>query len=119
MYIFIAIVFIAELIIACTLINFIVKIDRQVRCYNCCVSALNPLLETGMKYVRALISNFKNSFENLIVFVNKKQEQILYKTIAIVAIYSMLLLFKIKRVNVSKIYKLADTIQDIVLELAV
>ena len=105
MYLFIAIIFIAELIIACTVINFIVKADRKVRRYNACVETFNPLAQTCLQYSRCLISTFNRSFE--------------FKTIVIIAIYSMLFLFKIKADKASKFYKLAGVIRDIVTDFAV
>lgn len=119
MYLFIAIIFIAELIIACTVINFIVKADRKVRRYNACVETFNPLPQTCLQYSRCLISTFNRSFENFFVFIKKKQEQIVFKTIVIIAIYSMLFLFKIKADKASKFYKLAGVIRDIVTDFAV
>ncbi|HIT92155.1 MAG TPA: hypothetical protein IAD11_04465 [Candidatus Stercorousia faecigallinarum] len=119
MYLFIAIIFIAELIIACTVINFIVKADRKVRRYNACVETFNPLAQTCLQYSRCLVSTFNRSFENFFVFIKKKQEQIVFKTIVIIAIYSILFLFKIKADKASKFYKLAGVIRDIVTDLAV
>ena len=119
MYLFIAIIFIAELIIACTVINFIVKADRKVRRYNACVETFNPRAQTCLQYSRCLVSTFNRSFENFFVFIKKKQEQIVFKTIVIIAIYSMLFLFKIKADKASKFYKLAGVIRDIVTDFAV
>ena len=119
MYIFIAIIFIAELIIAHFIISNLIKWDRQVRYYNACVETFNPLLQTCMQYGRCLVSTFKNSFENAITFVKKKREQLISKVIFAVAIYSLLIIFKVKTYKAKKIYKLAGTIKDLLLELAV
>lgn len=119
MYLFIAIIFIAELIIACTVINFIVKLDKKVQYYNCCVECFNPLAQTCLEYSRCIVSAFKKSFEGFYTYIKKKHEQIIYKTITVAGIYLILILFKVKRVKAAKIYKLAGAIKDIVLELAV
>lgn len=119
MYILILIVFIAELIIAFSLINLIVKADKKVCELNNYVEAFNPLAETFLQYFRCLVSNFHNSFEKVFRVIRKKQEHFLSKTLIIVAIYSILFLFKIKPKKASRIYKLAGAIQDIVLELAI
>ena len=74
MYLFIAIIFIAELIIACTLINFIVKADKKVCRYNACIEAFNPLAQTCLQYSRCLVSTFNRSFDSFFVFIKKKQE---------------------------------------------
>ena len=119
MYLFIAIIFIAELIIAVTIINYIVKADRAVIKYNECVKVLNPLVLTCMQYARCLVSNFNKSFEKFIVFIKKKQEQVVYKTIIVIAIYAFLFLFYMKADKASKIYRLVGAIRDVVVDFAV
>ena len=76
MYLFIAIIFIAELIIACTIINYIIKADKAVCRYNECIKVFNPLVQTCLQYARCLVTTFNSSFESFIDFVRKKQEQI-------------------------------------------
>ena len=119
MYLFIAIIFIAELIIACTIINFIVKADTKVRRYNACVETFNPLARTCLQYARCLVSSFSRSFGKFFDFVKKKQEQIVFKTIILIAVYSLLFMFKIKADKASKVYRLVGAIRDIVTEFAV
>ena len=119
MYLFVAIIFIAELIIAVTVINYIVKADRAVIKYNECVKVLNPLVLTCMQYARCLVSSFNKSFEKFIVFIKKKQEQVVYKTIIVIAIYAFLFLFKMKADKASKIYRLVGAIRDVVVDFAV
>lgn len=119
MYIFIAIIFIAELIIAHFIISNLIKWDEKVRYYNACVKTFNPLLQTCLQYGRCLVSSFKNSFEGVILYVKKKRELFISKIIFAVAIYSLLIIFKIKTNKAKKIYKLAGAIKDLVLELAV
>ena len=119
MYLFIAIIFIAELIIAFTIINYIVKADKAVCRYNECVKVLNPLVLTCMQYTRCLVFTFNKSFMNFLVFVKKKQEQVIFKTIVIIAIYSFLFLFKIKSDKASKIYRLVGAIRDIAADFTV
>ena len=119
MYLFIAIIFIAELIIACTIINCIIKADRAVLKLNQCVTAFNPLAKICMQYARCLVSAFSRSFSNFVAYVEKKREQIIFKTILIIAIYSLLFIFKIKSDKVSKFYRLAGAIRDIAVDFAV
>ena len=119
MYLFIAIIFIAELIIAVTIINYIVKADRTVLKLNQCVTAFNPLAKTCMQYSRCLVSAFSRSFSGFVAYVEKKREQIIFKTILIVAIYSLLFIFKIKSDKVSKFYRLAGAIRDIAADFVV
>lgn len=119
MYIFIAIIFIAELIIALNLITWVLKADRKVRELNMCVDAFNPLVQTAMQYARCLVRGFNGAFEKVLVFVKKKKEQVVFKTVVMVAIYTMLIVFKIKTKKASKIYKLISVMRDLALELAV
>lgn len=115
---FIAIVFIAELIIALNLIMLIVKADRKVREINDCVTVFNPLAETFMQYVRCLVKSFNSSFIDVIEFFKKKKEQVIFKTVVMIAIYALLIVFKIKTHKASKIYRLISVIRDLALEIA-
>lgn len=119
MYILIAIVFIAELIIALNLILWIVKADKKVRYYNQCVDAFNPLVETALQYARCKVTEFNKSFECVFEFFKKKKEQVIFKTVFMISIYAMLILFKIKMKKASKIYKLIAVMRDLALELTV
>lgn len=119
MYIFIAIVFIAELIIALNLIMLIVKADRKVREINNCVTVFNPLAETFMQYVRCLVKSFNGCFSDIIEFFRKKKEQMIFKTTVMIVIYVFLIVFKLKTKKASKIYKLVSAIRDLALEIAV
>ena len=119
MYIFIGIIFIAELIIAHFIISSLIKWDKQVQYYNACVESFNPLLQTCMQYGRCIVATFKNSFENIISYIKKKHEQFINKIVFAIAIYSLLILFRVKTKKIKKIYKLAGVIKDLVFELAV
>ena len=118
MYVFIAIVFIAELIIALNLIILIVKADKKVREINDCVTVFNPLAETFMQYVRCLVKSFNSSFTDVIEFFKKKKEQVIFKTVVMIAIYALLIVFKLKTHKASKIYRLISVIRDLALEIA-
>lgn len=115
---FIAIVFIAELIIALNLIMLIVKADKKVREINDCVTVFNPLAETFMQYARCLVKSFNSSFTDVIEFFKKKKEQVIFKTVVMVAIYVFLIVFKLKTHKASKIYRLISVIRDLALEIA-
>lgn len=119
MYILIAIVFIAELIIALNLIFLIIKADKKVRYYNSCTDAFNPLAETALQYARCKVHEFNKSFGCVFEFIKKKKEQVIFKTIFMISIYALLIVFKIKMNKASKIYKLISVMRDLALELAV
>lgn len=119
MYILISIVFIAELIIALSLINLIIKTDRKVCHLNCCVKAFKPLAQTYLQYIRCLVSSFSGNFKKILVFVQKKKDLVIYKTILMVSIYLILIIFKIKFNKATKIYRLISVMRDLAVELTV
>lgn len=113
MYLFIAIIFIAEIIIAVTVINFITKLDRRVVDLNCCVEAFNPLAEVCLQYTRCLATAFSSNFDKFIDFIGHKKKQIFNKILIIIGIYLLLFLFRLKSKRYSRAYHLAGVIQDI------
>ena len=119
MYIFIAIIFIAELIIALQIILLILKADKKVCDFNDCIKEFNPLAQTCMQYVRCLSNVFSDNVSKVINFIKKQREKIIFKTITSVAIYSLLLFFRFKKIKMKRIHKLFGAIRDIALELAV
>jgi len=119
MYIFITIIFIAELIIAFQLIMLIIKVDKRICDINDCVKEFNPLVETCMEYVRCLRLSFGEKIKKTVEFVNKQRQKIIVKTTITICIYVLLFMFKIKKIKFNKIGKLAGAIRDIALDLAV
>ncbi len=113
MYLFIAIIFIAELIIAVTVINLISKLDKKVNDLNCCVEAFNPLAELWLQYARCLTTSFRQNFDKFVTFVRHKRKQIFNKLLILIGIYIILFLFKAKSKKYSNAYHLAGVIQDI------
>ncbi len=119
MYIFIATIFIAELIIAFSIINLIIKADKKICDINDCISEFNPLAKTCMQYVRCVSTSFFTNVKTGIDFIKKHQEKIWVKAISTSAIYLMLVLFRIKRIKVKKLFNLVGVIADIALDFVV
>ena len=119
MYILIAVIFIAELIIALQLILLIVNADKKVCYYNECLMAFNPLAKTCLQYIRCLSASFNNKVLKTIEFIKKQHEKIVFKTISTFAIYIMLVLFKIKKIKAKKISSLLGAIRDLALEIVI
>lgn len=119
MYIFITIIFIAELIIALQLILLILRVDKKICDINDCVKEFNPLAETCMEYIKCLRLSFGEKFKQTVEFVKKQREKIVIKTMITVGIYAVLILFKVKKIKFKKIGRLAGAIRDIALDLAV
>ena len=113
MYLFIATIFIAELIIAVTVINFLAKLDKKVNDLNCCVEAFNPLAETCLQYARCLTTTFRQNFDKFVSFVSHKRKQIFNKLLILIGIYIVLFLFRAKSKKYSNVYHIAGVIQDI------
>ena len=119
MFMLIAIVFIAELIIAFQIISLIMKADRKVCDINACVKEFNPLTKTCMQYARCLSATFSEKIKKSIEFVQKQRLIIISKTIITVALYAGLVLFRIKRIKFKRLNNLIGAISDIALDLAV
>ena len=113
MYLFIATIFIAELIIAVTIINFIAKLDNKVCELNCCVEAFNPLAKICLQYTRCLATNFRTNFDKFIKFIKNKRKQFINKLLILIGIYVVLFLFRAKSKKYTNAYHIAGLIQDI------
>lgn len=119
MFMLIAIVFIAELIIAFQLIALIKKADRKVCDINACVKEFNPLAQTCMQYVRCVTTNATLSVQKILKFIDRQKSQFLIKTIITISLYTGLIIFKLKKIKIRKIGNLIGAISDIALDLAV
>lgn len=119
MYMLIAIVFIAELIIALQLIALIMKADRKICDLNACVNVFNPLAETCMQYIRCVTTTFTANVNKGIKFIQKQKSKIITKTIITVAIYAGLFLFKFKKIKIKKVKNLAGAIRDLAVDLLI
>ena len=119
MYILISTIFIAEIIIALQIIVLIRKADKKVCDFNEYVKSFNPLAKTCLEYARCISKAFSNRVDDGIKFIKKQQDKIIIRMISTVAIYSMLILFKIKRLKAKKIFNLAGAIRELALDFAI
>lgn len=94
MYLFIATIFIAELIIAGSLIMFIVKTDRKVRELNNRVIIFKPVLKSYLKTFKKVVFNLQNTFLSFFSFLRKKRQQFITKVIIAVVMYASLIFFR-------------------------
>lgn len=96
MYVFIAIIFIAELIITIALINYIRRIDKKVLAIG------EQMIETGkesiklVKSLKAVLASAQTILDNTVNFIDLKKKQIRQKIINLVLIYLILFVFKTK-----------------------
>ena len=96
MYLFIAIIFIAELIIAGPLIIGILKADRMICSLNSKVSALKPDIKCALAQTRECVSCLQTSVNSLICFVKRKHQEVMRRVTKTILIYLILLIMKNK-----------------------
>lgn len=94
MYLFIATIFIAEIIIAVTLINYIVKADKFVQKCSIQVMQTRPCFEKMLKDLGLCVSNFGEYYNYMVNLIKKKQRQFQITLIKNIAMYLSLFLLK-------------------------
>ena len=94
MFLFIAIIFIAELIIAATLILFIVKADRAVVSLHRQAVAVRPQIKAVLEGVKAGIKEVNEKQEIVINYLRKKRNQWIVNMAKTIIVYLLLFLFK-------------------------
>ena len=94
MFLFIAIIFIAEIIIALTLISCIVKADKAVLQLKSDISKILPDIKTLLGNVKSGVSLLKEKRLWLFAYIRIKRNQYLFKAIKIIIIYTLLFLLK-------------------------
>ena len=118
MYIFISIIFIAELIIAYQLISLIMKLDRKICDINDCVCEFNPLAHTFMRYIRIQAAAFSEKITKVINFINRQKEKTMIKVLIAISINAVILVFRVKKIKVRKVVRLAAAVADIAADLS-
>lgn len=109
MYLFITIVFIAELIIASTLVSNIVKADRYVCKLNEKVLQSRPKIEKFLFNFKDCVGCVKSSFEAATTFLKRKHHEFKMRILKTVIIYGLLIVMR------SKFKKLATVCKYVVL----
>lgn len=118
MYTLIAIIFIAELIITYTVISLIMKADKKICDLNSCVKELIPLTDTFMRYACLQVAAVTNRINNLIELIKKQKQKAVNKLILFIAINSLLIFFRIKKIKTKKIMRLILAMVDIAADFA-
>lgn len=103
MFLFIAIIFIAELIITVTLILLIIKADRAVVELHRQAVALKPQIKAVLEGVKAGIKEVNEKQEIVINYLRKKRNQWLVNMAKTIIVYLLLFLFKGKCKNAASI----------------
>lgn len=94
MYLFIAIIFTAELIIALTIISWIIKADKKIETYNKKLMKIRPCFEKIIKEVNFCINSFGEYYDCVINSLKKRQRQFHINLIKNIIMY--LALFTLK-----------------------
>ncbi len=105
MYLFIAIIFIAELIIASSLISNIVKADKYVCAIDKKVTQSHPKTEKALFCFRESVRCLKSCFEASTEFLKCKQRELKMRIIKTLIIYALLLVIKSKYKKLAKAAK--------------
>lgn len=94
MYLFIATIFIAELIIASTIISKIVQADKWVCKFNEKVSQCRPDIHQCALFIKETVTCAKELVETITTVIKKKQEEFRLRVIKTLIIYALLLVMK-------------------------
>lgn len=94
MYLFIATIFIAELIIALTIVFYIIKADKFVLEYDNKLLNVRPKIQIGLLTVREFTLMLAEKTSSLFDFARKKRNEYILGAVKTVLIYLMLFLFK-------------------------
>lgn len=96
MYVFIAIIFIAELVLAKDIICWIYRADKKVKALDKTVADNAPILLSAIKKFRQCICVTQDYIEKGIQFLEKKKIEFWQRIINLVLIYLILLIMKVK-----------------------
>ena len=94
MFLFIATIFIAEIIIAITLNSYIVKADNAVVGVRKSVIALKPQIKAGLSGVRDGVHTVKEKQGLFFEYIEKKRNQYIIKAVTTVLMYLLLFILK-------------------------
>lgn len=96
MYVFIAIIFIAELIVAGFVLYWIIRADKAVKNLDNQVAQYSPCVVASLKNVRIGVGLVQDSIEKVLVFINRKRHEFRQRIINLVLIYAILLVLRVK-----------------------
>lgn len=111
MYFLIAIVFIAELIITATIINFIQKADKAVLKANADVLNSREKIIKAMHGFKKNVHTLEKGVNFLICYVNRKREEYLLKIIKSILIYALIFIIETRFTKFRKVRKFANGVK--------
>lgn len=96
MSLFIAIIFIAELIIVWTVVSHIVRADKYVCALNEKITQSRPKIESGLSCFKECVKCLKSTIEGARDFIECKKKEIRSRIIKALIIYALLLVMRTK-----------------------
>ncbi len=117
MYLFIATIFIAELIIAAFVIILILTADVKVCELNNKVSDFIPVIETSLKSFHDAVVNLQNTYNSILKFIAKKRKQLIKKIVTAALIYMLLIFCKGRFKKSAMIFQTLVLVKDYIDEL--
>ncbi len=94
MFLFIAIIFIAEIIIALTLVSYIVKADNAVIKLKSDIISLRPQIKAGLEGLKDCIHIVKEKQLCFFEYLEKKRNQYIINIVKSIMVYALLFLLK-------------------------
>ncbi len=107
MYLFIAIIFIAELIIATTLICLIQKLDKKVLAFDSQVTDAKPKLKEGLVASRDVVRKSVEGASSLCVYVQKQHRRYILAAVKSLIVLVVFFVYKKRRTKYIKAVRLA------------
>jgi len=105
MFLFIAIIFIAELIIVCTLISQITKADKAVKNFQKEIIQLKPQLKEALGSTRSGVRMVKEKKDWLFETLTKKQNRFIISAALSGILYLVIFIVKRKSKKIAKIFQ--------------
>lgn len=112
MYLFIAIILTAELIIAVTVVCLTVYADKKVAEFNKKVEEFKPRLQAEISAAKDAVAKFVSGVHKLCEFACRQREKYIISTIQNVLIYLLLIFLKGKSRKCVSALQLAFTLKD-------
>lgn len=107
MYFFIAVIFIAELIITGFIINLIWQADKKICAINEQVLVSTVQLKKVMANVRKNVHTLETGVNVIINYVHKKRNEYIFKIIKTLMIYAIILIIETRFYKIKKFKKIA------------
>ena len=112
MYLFIAIILIAELIIATNLVCLIIKADKKVLALSDKLTDVRPKIKDGLKSPKDAVAKLVEGVHKLSCYAEKKKQQYTMSIIKTVLIYALLIMLKGKSKKCLSAMQLAVVLKD-------